>query len=293
MFELLLNLTVHVRAVAVVLCRCTHGFADTHLIGQGSVACVYRAVDPVGGLRFAVKRLRPEALASPRSRTSAHRGMQRELELLTSLKHPHIIRLLGYALPDIESSDTCLVYELGIHGSVAQTIADDDRAKGFGWKARTRAIVSLASALNFLHRSHKPPMFHRDVKGDNVVLCAGMVAKLIDVGIAGLLTPEQQVRLSLCTVGGMPYLCVGVHAHLRLCMQWTCCPLQLRGRTGCPVSTSTHMIVNMRAGYNLLLLIGILGCAAGSARRTCCKDNVYAGRRWHDWGHIWDHGVHV
>lgn len=201
------------RGVPLVLCRCTHGFADAHLIGQGSVACVYRAVDPVGGLRFAVKRLSHEALASPRRRTSAHQGMQRELELLTSLKHPHIIRLLGYALPDIESSDTCLVYELGIHGSVAQVIADDDRAKGFGWKARTRAIVSLASALNFLHRSHKPPMFHRDVKGDNVVLCEGMVAKLIDVGIAGLLTPEQQVCLLLHNLGRWPAcVCVCVHS---------------------------------------------------------------------------------
>ena len=65
---------------------------------------------------------------------------------------------------------TCARYELGIHGSVADTIADPTRAAGFSWRYRVRAMAGLASSLNYLHRSHTPPIYHRDVKSANVVL---------------------------------------------------------------------------------------------------------------------------
>jgi len=42
--------------------------------------------------------------------------------------------------------------------------------------------------LNYMHRSHSPPVFHRDVKSSNLVLTRGMDVKLIDCGLARLLT---------------------------------------------------------------------------------------------------------
>jgi serine/threonine protein kinase len=65
---------------------------------------------------------------------------------------------------------SCARYELGIHGSVADTIADPTRAAGFSWRYRVRTMAGLASSLNYLHRSHSPPIYHRDVKSANVVL---------------------------------------------------------------------------------------------------------------------------
>ena len=73
---------------------------------------------------------------------------------------------LLYILPPL----SCARYELGIHGSVADTIADPTRAAGFSWRYRVRAMAGLASSLNYLHRSHSPPIYHRDVKSANVVL---------------------------------------------------------------------------------------------------------------------------
>ena len=78
--------------------------------------------------------------------------------------------LLYLSSPLCPAPSTCARYELGIHGSVADTIADPTRAAGFSWRYRVRAMAGLASSLNYLHRSHTPPIYHRDVKSANVVL---------------------------------------------------------------------------------------------------------------------------
>ena len=80
------------------------------------------------------------------------------------------IRFSARSSPLCPAPLTCARYELGIHGSVADTIADPTRAAGFSWRYRVRAMAGLASSLNYLHRSHTPPIYHRDVKSANVVL---------------------------------------------------------------------------------------------------------------------------
>ena len=102
-------------------------------------------------------------------------------------------------------------YELGTRGSVADVISDDERASSFTVKARVRVLAGIASSLNYLHRSHKPPIFHRDVKSANVVLTRSMQAKLIDCGVARVLTEAQADRLER---GGQTMLTMmGVTTH--------------------------------------------------------------------------------
>jgi serine/threonine protein kinase len=148
-------------------------------------------VDPVSGVRFAVKRLSHDTLtASTQHRAAARLSLQREIEVLRSVDHPHVVRLLGFSLSSDDgdsdgggsgsggggngSNDICLVYELGEGGSIADVLADDARATAFSWRHRVRALTAVASCLNYLHRSHRPPIFHRDVKSANVVLTADM-----------------------------------------------------------------------------------------------------------------------
>ncbi len=105
-------------------------------------------------------------------------------QVLLTIRHPHMIKLVGYCWEEC----ICLVYELGVHGSVADNLTSDDRAGVFGWRLRVRALVALASVLNYMHCSSSPPIFHRDFKSSNVVIAEKMDVKLIDCGMAKLLT---------------------------------------------------------------------------------------------------------
>jgi len=183
--------------------RCTNGFAESRLVGEGSFGEVFRAVDPVSGIGFVVKRLRLDFAQAQRE--AAMRSMQRELNVLSTVRHPNMIKLLGHCAAAADG-EMCLVYEIGSHGSLADCLGDESKAVLLGWKARVRLITGLASVLNYLHRHTTPPVYHRDVKSANVVLCDGFEPKLIDCGLAKALSQaqldQQATGRSLFTMGG-------------------------------------------------------------------------------------------
>ena len=151
---------------------------------------VYRAVDPLSGVTFAVKRLKNDGLTETQ-RESAMKSMQRELEVLKAISHPNMIRLLGFCTAEASEGNLCLLYELGTHGSLAKCLEDDACAARMTAKVRTRILGAISAALNYLHQSHDPPVYHRDIKSANIVICEGMVPKIIDCGLAKLLTDEE------------------------------------------------------------------------------------------------------
>ena len=130
--------------------RCTNGFSEACVVGRGAFGCVYRGMDLVSGVRFAVKRISNEAgaaLASPRQRKAAEESLRRELEVLLTVRHPHMIKLLGYT----KEEPICLIYELGEHGSVADNLASDERAQLFHYKARVRVDTLSLCLFSFLY----------------------------------------------------------------------------------------------------------------------------------------------
>jgi hypothetical protein len=76
---------------------------------------------------------------------------------------------------------------MGSRGSLSANLKDNDRAVDLMWRVRVRIASGLAKALNYLHcHISGSPVYHRDVKSDNVVLTADLQPKLIDCGLARL-----------------------------------------------------------------------------------------------------------
>jgi tRNA A-37 threonylcarbamoyl transferase component Bud32/tetratricopeptide (TPR) repeat protein len=143
------------------------------LIGRGGMGSVYSAerVDGEVVQRVAVKLLRP-GVDDPASR----QRFLSERQILASLSHPHIARLLdaGHG----EDGQPYLVMEY-IEG---QNI--DAYASGLSLRQKAALFVKVCSAVSYLHRNL---VVHRDLKPSNILVTVEGEPKLLDFGIAKML----------------------------------------------------------------------------------------------------------
>ncbi len=107
----------------------------------------------------------------------ARRRFVREAEALSALRHPAIVRVMGFS-EDPTRGLLYLVMELAI----GETLKDRLARGAMTLPEALRTFVPLASALD---HAHDAGIFHRDLKPANVVLCDDGTPRLVDFGIAG------------------------------------------------------------------------------------------------------------
>lgn len=157
-----------------------------NVLGSGSWGIVRQGT--FRGSPVAIKELH-SVILSPHNR----RLFEREMEIASRCRHLNIVQLMGATSDD---QPPLLVTEL-LDGNLRQLLERRPLIRG--------EIVSLAldvaRGLNFMHCSH-PPIVHRDVKSDNVLLKRGdksWIAKLSDFGTANfrrrVMTPNQGTPL--------------------------------------------------------------------------------------------------
>jgi serine/threonine protein kinase len=148
----------------------TSRFADAALLGRGNHGAVYKAVLP-SGRAVAVKR------PSPR-----RPEVDNEIRILSSVRGPRLVNLLGFSDPGPASSAArLLVVEYMPNGTLYDLLHSSPRPPG--WPRRIRLALQTARALRALHDAD-PPVIHRDVKSANVLLDANLDARLGDFGLA-------------------------------------------------------------------------------------------------------------
>ena len=114
----------------------------------------------------------------------ASREFVQECQLMSTLRHPHIVQFLGVCfLPG--SRLPALVMERLL--TSLHEILDPEpppETKPYIPVALKRSVLhDVARGLSFLH-SHSPPIIHRDLSARNVLLNSGMLAKIADLGVA-------------------------------------------------------------------------------------------------------------
>jgi serine/threonine-protein kinase len=150
------------------------GFELLERVGAGGSAEVYRARGAGGG-EVALKLLRPELADG-----ELERRFERERRLLSALVHPGIARLLDFGV----AAD-------GRPFLVLEWVAGEDLAT---WCAarpleeRVARVAEVAAALAF---AHARGIAHRDVKASNVRVGADGRARLLDFGLAKLLSGDD------------------------------------------------------------------------------------------------------
>ncbi|MBM3744826.1 MAG: hypothetical protein FJW34_03390 [Acidobacteria bacterium] len=159
-------------------------------LGAGGMGAVYLAerAGPEFRRQVAVKVLRP--------------GLEREdilgrflveRQTLAALEHPNIVRLLDGG--STEDGRPYLVMDY-VEGD---SIEDYANARGLGVEARLELFRQVCAAV---HYAHQHLVVHRDLKPGNILVTQEGTPKLLDFGIAKILTPDQPEKLAGLTVAG-------------------------------------------------------------------------------------------
>jgi kinase len=76
------------------------------------------------------------------------------------------------------------------------------------WPTRYKIMMDVANGLSYLHHDCNPPILHRDIKLNNILLGADFTAKIADFGLAKTINYER--TNSTCNiVGSCGYIAPG------------------------------------------------------------------------------------
>lgn len=149
-------------------------------LGRGGSAVTYRARDTTTGGEVAIKAL---SLATMES-WKALELFEREARVLESLDHPGIPAYVDMIAPDPSAADGdseatfALVQELAAGRDLSKRLAE-------GWRADEETVRDIArqvlEILVYLHQL-SPPVVHRDIKPQNLLIDDERVVRLVDFG---------------------------------------------------------------------------------------------------------------
>jgi eukaryotic-like serine/threonine-protein kinase len=143
-------------------------------IGVGGMGEVWKARDPRLGRDVAIKVL-PEAFAADPDR---QRRFEQEARAIAALNHPHI----------------CQIHDVGPGYLVLEYV---DGAPLRGPLVPAEAVRLALQVADALGASHQKGILHRDLKPANILVTKDSRVKVLDFGLAKVITPEQDVTRTI------------------------------------------------------------------------------------------------
>nr|XP_043630340.1 probable leucine-rich repeat receptor-like protein kinase At1g35710 [Erigeron canadensis] len=157
----------------------TEDFDLKYCIGTGGYGSVYEAKLP-SGMVFALKKLHRFEAEQP----AFDQSFKNEVQVLTNLRHKNIVKLYGFCL---HNKCNFLVYEYMEKGSLFCALSNIEFAVQLDWIKRVNIVKQVAHALAYMHHDCIPPIIHRDISSNNILLNSEMEGFVADFGAARLL----------------------------------------------------------------------------------------------------------
>ncbi|XP_059624028.1 MDIS1-interacting receptor like kinase 2-like [Cornus florida] len=164
----------------------TNDFDIKYCIGTGGYGSVYRAQLPSGKV-VALKKLHRLEGEVP----AYDKSFRNEASILSKIRHRNIVKLYGFCL---HNRCMFLVYEYMKRGSLFLVLRNEIEALELDWIKRVNVIKGIAHALSYMHHDCNPPILHRDISSNNILLNSDLDARVSDFGTARLLEPNSSNR---------------------------------------------------------------------------------------------------
>ncbi|KAK6940604.1 Leucine-rich repeat [Dillenia turbinata] len=160
---------------------------ESNVIGMGATGVVYKVEIPRLNTVVAVKKLW-------RSGTDVEAGGSQdfvgEVNVLGRLRHRNIVRLLGFLHNE---TNMMIVYEYMHNRSLGEALhGKHEGALLVDWVLRYNIALGVAQGLAYLHHDCHPPVIHRDVKSNNILLDANLEARIADFGLARMMARKNE-----------------------------------------------------------------------------------------------------
>ncbi|XP_042027473.1 probable inactive leucine-rich repeat receptor-like protein kinase At3g03770 isoform X5 [Salvia splendens] len=159
----------------------TKNFDQSTFLGEGSIGKVYKGKLENGS--FVVIR------SLTLYRKCSIQNLKLRLDLLSKLRHPHLVALLGHCIDDGMQDDSSvrrlyLVQEFVPNGNFRSHLSENSPEKVLKWPERLAVLIGAAKAVHFLHTGVIPPSLNNRLKTNNILMDEHGIAKLSDYGMS-------------------------------------------------------------------------------------------------------------
>ncbi|XP_073362686.1 MDIS1-interacting receptor like kinase 2-like [Aegilops tauschii subsp. strangulata] len=162
--------------------RATEDFDDKYIIGTGGYGKVYNA------------QLQDEQLVVVKKfhqieeELDDERRFRSEMEILSQIRQRSIVKMYGFCSHTVYKF---LVYEYIQQGSLHKTLENEELAKELDWHKRIALVNDVAQAISYLHHECSPPIIHRDITSNNILLDTSFKGFVSDFGTTRILKPDS------------------------------------------------------------------------------------------------------
>ncbi|XP_026413051.1 MDIS1-interacting receptor like kinase 2-like [Papaver somniferum] len=255
--------------------QAVENFDEKYCIGKGGQGSVYKAILPLGVI-LAVKQLHNSATGSSSneycSEGKTHiKSFESEIHALENVRHRNIVKFYGFS-----STKGCmfLIYEYVERGNLANYLHGEEEAKMLDWSMRLDIIKGVAHALSYLHHDCTPPIVHRDITANNILLDSDFTAKVSDFGTARFLKQDESNWTT--PVGSYGYIAPELAFTIRMTVQ---CDIFSFGVVALEILFGKHpgeYLLQLQSNRHDLLLIDVLDKRLTLPNNTIAQEVVTA-----------------
>ncbi|KAL6960678.1 Inactive LRR receptor-like serine/threonine-protein kinase bir2 [Sarracenia purpurea var. burkii] len=171
------------------LMSATNNFNAENIIVSTRTGTTYKAVLPDGST-LAIKRLNTCNLSE--------KQFLLEMNRLGQLRHPNLAPLLGFCVVEKEK---LLVYKHMSRGTLHSVL--NEKTGELDWPTTFKIGLGAARGLAWLHHGCQPPMLHRNISSNVILLDEDFDARIMDFGLARLMMTSSELNGSSFVSGDL------------------------------------------------------------------------------------------